>query len=687
MSMLGVTCSRTIGRARNLSSTALAIGGFLAASSLLFALGLEEAEGSVLSLSAVWTAAVSPVLPVLAAVLAMDVWSDERLSGRLDVLLSAPVRERDLALGKFLGVWIMCGIATIVSLAVCMLVLNKIEPKALANVGFLSFLPGLLALALQSFLWCSLSVVVSTFFRHAAAAACVSVALLCGVPRGLWTALLAWSANGSAAYGELPFDAHAVDMALGVFPLGVVASYAVAAGAMLFIGTKCVEMMRMIGRGAAKSRFSSVVAIVLSLVLAWLLVSLFQRLNFVIELPVFTPADRLSQRTLGILSESRGGISITCFLPRNDPRFRPVGHMLRSLRIESAARGGADIGLRYVDPRWDLSEAQILVRSGVSEASVVFERNRRRVVVPLSESYGERIFASAILKLTAPQARNTIYWTQGHGEVSPSEYGAFGMSDISRELSREGFLNRTLDLASVSQPPADCALVVVAGAKEDFSRVETDRLDSYLKRGGRMLLLAGQDGDGGLGSLLSAWGIRLSSEPPIGAKTFSGSDVIAPLSLEHTITAPLSGTQIVVDRPVTIESSAATSETSADGVEFAELVRAGGRCLAAAVDRGGKLGDDLALRPTRIVVIGDSLFVMNGQLAARGNANMDFFMNCVAYLAGTGAITSSGEDGGRLVIGMDRNSRVEFAKWVVGIVPGTIFLLLLAYSQMRRRRT
>lgn len=687
MSIVGVTCSRTIGRTKNLSSTALAIAGFLAATSLLFALGLEKAEGGVLSLAAVWTAAVSPILPVLAAVMAMDVWSDERLSGRLDLLLSAPVREKDVALGKFLGVWTMCGVATLLSLAVCMTMLYRIAPKAFVDVGFFSFFPGLIALALQSFVWCSLSVVMSTFFRHAAAAACTSVVLLCGIPRGVWAALLAWSTNGRAAYGEMPFDAHAVDMALGVFPLGVVASYVVVAFTMLFIGTKCVELMRMVGRGAAKSRLTACVSISLSLVLAWLLVTLFQRFDAVVELPVGTPADRLSQRTLGILSESSGKISVTCFLPRSDERFRSVGHMLRSLRMEALSRGGADIGLRYVDSRWDLNEAQRLVRSGVSEASVVFERNRRRVVVPLSEAFGERVFASAILKLTVPQSRNTIYWTEGHGEVSPAEYSSLGMSDISRELSREGFRSLPLDLASVAETPADCALVVVAGAKEDFSRTETDRLDSYLKKGGRLMVLAGEDGDGGLGSLLSAWGFRLSSESPVGAKTFSGSDVVAPVNSDHAITAPLAGTQIVLDRPVTIEASAASSGAGADGVEFSELVRAGGRCLAAVTERGSGLSDDLALRPTRIVLIGDSLFVVNGQLASRGNANMDFFMNCVAYLAGTGAITSSGEDGGRLVIGMDRASSIEFAKWVVGIVPGSIFILLLAYSQLRRRRT
>jgi len=422
-------------------------------------------------------------------------------------------------------------------------------------------------------------------------------------------------------------------------------------------------------------------------VLSWLLVMLAIRLDFVVELPGMSAAAQLSQRTRGILAESSGDIAVTCFLPRNDPRFRPVGHMLRSLRMEAAAQGGANIKVRYVDPRWDLGDAQRLVSAGVCENSVVFERSRRRIAVPLSDNFGERLFASAILTLTTPQARNTIYWTTGHGEIPFDDYGLFGMSDISRELSRDGFRNIPLDLSRGSQIPADCALVAVAGAKEDFSRAEADRLDSYLKRGGRLMVLVGEGGDGGLTSMLSAWGVRLSPEHPIGAKTLSGSDVVAPITLDHVITKPLVGTQIVMERPVSLEASATSSGAAAEGVEFSELVRAGGRCIAASVERGSGMGADLAMRPTRIVVIGDSLFVMNGQLQARGNANLDFFMNCVAYLAGTGAITSGGEDGARLVTGMDRDTRIVFVKWVVGIVPGAVFLLLLAYSYIRRRRS
>ena len=113
MSALSVTCMRTVSRARWMFSTALAAGGFLAAAGVTFAFSLEAAEGAGLSLVSLWSMSVAPWLPVLAAFLAMDVWSDERQTGRIDMLLSAPVRDRDYVLGKFLGVWTMSLCATV----------------------------------------------------------------------------------------------------------------------------------------------------------------------------------------------------------------------------------------------------------------------------------------------------------------------------------------------------------------------------------------------------------------------------------------------------------------------------------------------------------------------------------------------------------------------------------------------
>ena len=687
MTPVGVTMRRTVGFARNFPSTALAIGGFLAAVGVMFVFNLRAAEGRLLSLASVWTASVAPVLPLLAAVLSMDVWSDERLSGRMELLLTAAVPERDLMTGKFLGVCVMMAVSVVASLVAALSLVHHNAPVAFAAARFIDFLPGMMALCLQGALWCAVSVAVSAFFRHAAVAAVVSCVLLVVLPRGLWAMFMECAPQGRTAFGEMPLDAHVTAFSSGTFSSGTVVAYVAFAIAALFVGTKRIETLRLVGRRAAGARFMSFAVMILAMVFAVVLTALAYRLDFVADIPFGSGDGRISQRTRNIIAESQGTMTVTCLLPRNDSRFRSVAHTLRSLRREAEAQGGVEMSLRFVDPRWDFSAAQRLARIGIDKPSVAFELGRRRTVLALEDGLTDRNIASAMLRLVTPPHRNSIYWTSGHGEASFDSYGAFGMSDIARELSRDGFKNFTIDLTGDVVIPADCALIVIAGCREDLSRVESERLGSYLKQGGRLLVMMDSPEGGGLASLLSAWGIRASSTRLVSAKTLSGGDVVASDFSNHVVVAPLKGTQVVLEHPLTFVQSSAAGGTGADRIEFSPLVMSSEHCLAVATERGGATGEDLALRPTRIVVIGDSFFAMNGPLASRANANKDFFLNCVAYLAGTGAMTGGGFEGEVLLTGMDRRAWTSFAVQSGLVVPGVLFLIMFGYVVSRRRRS
>ena len=686
MSPVRVTWSRTIGRARSLFSTAFAIGGFLAASAALFAFRLDAAEGTGVSVASVWAAAVAPFLPALAAFLAMDVWSDEAQSGRMEILLAAPVKERELTLGKFLGVFTMLVAATFLSFAVAVVALRVFAPSALAGVSVLGFCLAFFAIMLQGVLWCAVSVAMSSVFRHAAAAAFASLILLVGIPRGGWAALLAWAPLGRTVFGEMVLDAHVTDMSSGLFSSGTVLSYLFISSFFLFAASKNVAMSRLVGRGGRSLRISSAFTILLAGVFSVLAASLVCRLDAKLDIPVGNVESEFSGRTRGILADAHGEMTVTCFLPRKDARFRPVGHFLRKLQRESASIGGIKIELRFVDPLWDLGPAERLVRLGAIEGSLVFEKGRRSVVLPLADGYGERICASSIQSLTMPPQRRNVYWTVGHGEVSSREYGAFGMSDIARDLAREGYRNMDVDLAGDAQIPSDCALMIVAGAKEDFSRAEAGRIDTYLRAGGRLLVLIATADSGGVAQLLPGWGLRPSATAT-GGKTISGTDLIVGEFSEHAISKPLQGSRIVLERPVGfMPSAAAETGAGADRIEFTPLAKAGTVVVAAAVERGVGAGADLSIRPMRIVAIGDAGFVMNGQLGVRSNANRDFFLNCVAYLSGTDASVASGAEANVLSAGLDRKARGRFAAVTAGAVPFVVLVMLMAVAARRRRR-
>ena len=681
-----VTWARTMGRARNLYLTAFTVAGFLFVASILFVYFLGEAEGTAVKLPAIWALATAWILPLLATFLGMDVWSEERRTGRIDFLLTTGAEESHLVCGKFLGVWTLLALSVLVFGAFTIGALHVYAPTALVGVEWTSFLPGLLIVLVQGALWSAIVLALSAWVRHGAVAAVLSVAFLVALPRGVWALLLAWLPTFRTAHGDMILDAQVLDFSSGAISVGVLLSYLILTVLVLYITTNVVAGYRLVGRSSRRARMLTRIIILLSCVLAALGVSFVTRLDFGIEVPVLKGA-RFSARTRTILAEAHGEVVVTCFLPRRNSAWRTTGQFARALAREAEALGGVKLCLEFVDPRWDVASAARLVREGVAEDSLVFRRGRRMIVLPLRDGIGERNCASAILSLTMPPGRRTVYWTQGHGEIAFDDYSAWGMSDMARELSREGYRNATIDLTEKKEIPTDCALIIVAGAKEDFSRAELGGLGAYLRQGGRMLVLMGASGLGGVEQMLPSLGIRSVSQTLSAAKTLAGGEVVVTEFSDHAIVAPLKGSQVVLDRPISFEASGAAAGVSGvDRVEFAPLAKVGQAVVAALAERGAGTGEDLALRPMRIAAIGDATFVLNGQLAVRSNANRDFFLNCVAYLSGTDALLAGGLDAGQFASGMDDAARWKFAIVYTLVTSGSVFIVLVLVVCIRRRQ-
>ena len=258
-------------------------------------------------------------------------------------------------------------------------------------------------------------------------------------------------------------------------------------------------------------RASSLLAIGLGAVLTLLAVTLAYRLNLTWEVPVGRVM-QVSERTRDVLADTQGSLRISCFMDRRHPMFRPVSRLLRGLRHASRSVAGAEIAIHYVDPRWDLARAGQLAALGVPENALLFERQRRRIVVTLDEMLtrqsllraqeegrsqdnkelgvfrGESVCASAISRLALPYDRSVVYWLQGHGEVRFDDYDELrGFSDIAREMKRDGFELKELALPGLTRVPEDCHVLVIAGARYALKAEELRVLDAYLQRGGRLL--------------------------------------------------------------------------------------------------------------------------------------------------------------------------------------------------------
>lgn len=686
MSPVAVTFRRTVRRLLGQFPAALATGLFMAAAAALFSARLEAAEGTSASAVSLWALSVSALLPLLAAFLAMDVWSEERRTGRVDLLLSVAVRERDFVIGKFLGVWAVLVGSVALSLAATVAALAAFAPAALAGFGWRPVAAALAVLAAQGALWCAAASAVSSFFANAAASFSVSAILFVALPRGVWQSFLSFSPSGRSAFGDFPFDAHVLDAVAGSVTLGTAVAYAVFTALALFANSKSVSALRFTGRGSGIRRASTALAVLLGLVFAVAVSALATRLDISLEFSQGVDGD-FSPRLRRTISESSGSVTATAFISRRDPRFREVARRLRALRRTADSLGGLRIELRYVDPRWDIGPAVRLARLGARDGSVVFEKGRRSAVLDLADRSGWKDLAPAVRSLVTPLQYKDVCWTVGHGEAAFGDYGDVGMSDIARELAREGYRNVAVDLSAESPIPADCALLVVAGAKDDFSRAELGRIDAYLRDGGRLLVLLGRPGTGGIAALLPTWGVRPLAKPLQDQKTLSGTDVIVSDFADHPVSSALCGSRIVLDRPLVFELSAAADRGGgADRIEFIPLAKVGGAAVAAAAERGGGAGSDLAIRPSRIVAVGDAAFVSNAALAARASANRDFFLNAVAYLSGTDFIGASGDDPELLVTGLDRSSRFALTLASAAVAPLVVFLVLAAVALRRRLR-
>ena len=143
----------------------------------------------------------------------------------------------------------------------------------------------------------------------------------------------------------------------------------------------------------------------------------------------------------------------------------------------------------------------------------------------------------------------------------------------------------------------------------------------------------------------------------------------------------------MLERPLSFEPSATVEVSSgADPIGDAPLAQVGTSAVAVVAERGAGAGDDLAIRPTRIVAIGDSAFAMNGSLVVRANANRDFILNCAAYLSGTDVIEAQGDVADGLSTGLDRTGRFRHMVLSVAVLPGFAFLVLVLEVVRRRRR-
>jgi len=247
MTAVQVTWLREVRAFRGAFSGCVPVAAFLAVCNWTFVMLLRRHEGSVLQVQSIWGVSVAPWLPMLSAVLTMRLFSEERATGMIDLLMASPIRERELVIGKYLSAMTVMAVALVLSLVAPTLILPALSAPVHGTVRAPAFAATFGVLLLQASTWCAAGTMLSVMFRNQAAAAVGSLVLCSGLPIAVYAVILAWIPSVRMEVAWMPLLMHVYDFSTGLFSTGVLALYVALTVFFLFGCSKMLACLRFRG--------------------------------------------------------------------------------------------------------------------------------------------------------------------------------------------------------------------------------------------------------------------------------------------------------------------------------------------------------------------------------------------------------------------------------------------------------
>lgn len=379
----------------------------------------------------------------------------------------------------------------------------------------------------------------------------------------------------------------------------------------------------------------------------------------------------LSDKTLALLENLDRPVEVYVLFQEEHELYHDIDNLLEEYQYHSR-----QIRTEWIDPvrdparaenlasKYALTEAQVVVfdidgksrKVGQTDlADYAMPKGRKE---PIRTAFkGEQAFSSAIQGLVQEEVP-VVYFLVGHGERRVNDFDpASGYSRIGTQLVRDNLELKELMLGGKQRVPADAAALVIAGPAKKLAAVEVEMIEEYLKRSGRVLVMLDALKETGLEPMLRRWGVGLRNDFVVDPEnTLRGSDVHVRRYTDHPIAVKMQSiTQFILprsiepltgdapanpaeDRPVaealamTSEKSWSETQVEDSSAQFNENTadRRGPFPLAVAVERGAPQELlDVQIRPSRMVVYGDSDFVSNGNMVG---GNEDLFMSSVNWL-------------------------------------------------------
>ncbi len=169
---------------------------------------VHAAEGTLRTLSALYTQVLAVTLPLPVALIGTRGMMDERRAGTLETLLTAPVSDRAVVLAKFAGSLTVVFFALAASVLGFVAYVETARPAPVYSRTGLG--AALLLLLLHAAVWCGATLWASIVLRHAHTASVLALAVT--LPHGLIAAGLLPGASTTGYVSAL----SAVNLARGV---------------------------------------------------------------------------------------------------------------------------------------------------------------------------------------------------------------------------------------------------------------------------------------------------------------------------------------------------------------------------------------------------------------------------------------------------------------------------------------
>ena len=384
----------------------------------------------------------------------------------------------------------------------------------------------------------------------------------------------------------------------------------------------------------------------------------------------------LAPQTVKVLEEMDQRVNARVYTTPDDARQVSIKRQAEDFLYEFNRRN-RDFNYEFIDP--DLTPARAR-QDGISEyPTIVFQAEESDLNPYLLTPFffgeefvlSEQDLVSALLISTGEQQK-VVYFTTGHGERntadSDEESGGFGFARGG--LLGDNYAVRTLNLKQVQAVPSDAAVLIVAGPTGSFLVDERDKIEAYLRDGGRAMFLLDDAVNPQLNKILNNWGVHVPPGTIVDVGSSVTTDPRSPIirrsdyNQEHPITKPLddsfftqaTGVQDIIERApeglppnpdelnINLVPLAATSlfscvTTDPDSSSCAlEGDIPGPLPIGMVVEALAPVGQP-PVQPdptqeeqrTYIIVYGDSDFAANQFYYALSNS--DLFLNSVGWLA------------------------------------------------------